>query len=316
MADNINIENLPFNCMADDTLVKVVATPYGIMATSYYARPQGAPIKRLRENQYVVMNTGEVKEMKKAENRAENMTSMLSSFHRLYALICCNVTCENSLFITLTYAENMRDPKKLGEDFERFERRLKRKLGQHKYIAVPEPQGRGAWHFHVFLIFDGPAPEVSDSFSEEIEEAWGMGFVYVENIYNVPGLALHMTLHARDVSVDGLYKAGVVNSLAEQIEAENDESFIRTEYIYPDDDGPVMSERYKKFARLSLYPPGFHIIRASRGLKQPLVGCMTVKEFKESAQNLGMTLEHASTTYIENGKFKRSYGHWTYQLEN
>lgn len=312
MADNINIENLPFNCMADDTLVKVVVTPLGIMATSYYPRQNGAPIKRLPGDEYVDMNTGEVKKMQKSENRAENMASMLSSFRRLWALICCNVTYENSLLVTLTYAENMQDPKKLGEDFERFERRLKRKLGQHKYIAVPEPQGRGAWHFHVFLIFDGQAPEVSE---EEIKRAWGMGNICLQEIPDVLGAAMHYTMHARDISIEGLPAAGVVDSLEELLEAEADEKSIREEYIYPED-GPSIALQYKKYARLPLYPPGFHIIRASRGLKQPLVGCMTVKGLKESAQNLDMTLEHASTTYIENGKFKRSYGHWTYQLEN
>ncbi|CAG2142986.1 rolling circle replication-associated protein [Cupriavidus plantarum] len=50
--------------------------------------------------------------------------------------------------LTLTYRENMQDIERLKADFKAFMRAMKR-AGMYHYVAVPEPQKRGAWHIHV-----------------------------------------------------------------------------------------------------------------------------------------------------------------------
>ena len=53
----------------------------------------------------------------------------------------------NELFVTLTYAKNMTDTKRLYTDMNKFIKRLKYKYKESSdidYLAVVEPQGRGA----------------------------------------------------------------------------------------------------------------------------------------------------------------------------
>ena len=50
--------------------------------------------------------------------------------------------------ITLTYRENMQDRSRLGRDWQKFVRRIRRVMG-FAYVATHERQKRGAWHMHV-----------------------------------------------------------------------------------------------------------------------------------------------------------------------
>ena len=51
--------------------------------------------------------------------------------------------------LTLTYRANMTDLIHACEDFSRFIRLVKGRLSNWPYIAVPERQERGAWHWHL-----------------------------------------------------------------------------------------------------------------------------------------------------------------------
>ena len=53
--------------------------------------------------------------------------------------------------LTLTYRENITDFQTASNDLGRFLRLLKRHLHDFHYIAVPERQERGAWHWHLAL---------------------------------------------------------------------------------------------------------------------------------------------------------------------
>ena len=88
---------------------------------------------------------------------------------------------ENALWVTLTYAENMRDAKRLYEDFRRFWQRFRYYLDKHEYppaeyITAAEPQGRGAWHLHCLFLFPEKAPFIPNA---DMARIWGYGFTTV-----------------------------------------------------------------------------------------------------------------------------------------
>ncbi len=51
--------------------------------------------------------------------------------------------------LTLTYRENMTDFRHAGRDLGRFVRAVRTTLPDFLYVAVPERQKRGAWHWHL-----------------------------------------------------------------------------------------------------------------------------------------------------------------------
>lgn len=51
--------------------------------------------------------------------------------------------------LTLTYRENMTDYDRANADLTRFVRLVKARMPEWVYIAVPEKQKRGAWHWHM-----------------------------------------------------------------------------------------------------------------------------------------------------------------------
>jgi len=54
--------------------------------------------------------------------------------------------------LTLTYRDNITDFDQASADLARFIRRVKQSLPEWVYIAVPERQQRGAWHWHLAVI--------------------------------------------------------------------------------------------------------------------------------------------------------------------
>ena len=93
---------------------------------------------------------------KHGDTRADNQKGVRQTLARIRALINCNVVNPSFCrWLTFTYAENMTDTKRLYKDWDTFRKRFGRWCAQNgidkpEYIAVVEPQGRGAWHLHVF----------------------------------------------------------------------------------------------------------------------------------------------------------------------
>lgn len=202
-------------------------------------RNNKARIKKIDKDTYVHLESGEIRQFNHKEGK-EDINSLKNTFKRLIGLIRCNFTegANNQLFITLTYAENMTDTKKLYRDFEIFYKRLKRKYKEHnfQYVVVAEPQERGAWHFHLMLKSD-KSLYIPDS---KIRELWGHGFTSTER------------LKSDDV---GTYYVAYFTNL--EVECSNDEN------------KEGKSKKYIKGSRLHYYPKGFNFYRSSRGLKKP-----------------------------------------------
>lgn len=151
-------------------------------------------IKKISKKEYIQLSTGEVKEYKaKSNSRGDNMKNLKRSFKKLDDLIKANLTdIRRAKWITLTYRDNMQDTKKLYEDFEKFNKKLKRYVKKnfnntkYEYIMVVEPQSRGAWHIHLILIFNRLAPYIH---YKDIEYMWGNGFVSVGRVTSADKVA-------------------------------------------------------------------------------------------------------------------------------
>lgn len=238
---------------------------------------------RFDADHYVVLATGEVIAMEHtAESRADHMDSLRRSMVTLRGLINSNfgsgAPLPSQAWLTLTYRECVRDTARVQTDFEAFIRWLRARVrARVEYIAVIEPQRRGAWHLHVLLLRpDGEAFYVPQS---EMLAAWR-------------GIAARMTppellspgedgraRHAGGVHIHRLDDAG--DNLGAYLSA----------YLC-DEDG-------SKGARLSLYPPGVQYYRCSRGIKRPEVRrYATLSAAMQDAREITGSEAHYDDSYV------------------
>lgn len=69
-------------------------------------------IKKISDTEYIDLRTGEIKECNQIENRSQNKNSIRQSLGRLRDLLNTNITDPSHCrWVTLTYKENMTDPK-------------------------------------------------------------------------------------------------------------------------------------------------------------------------------------------------------------
>lgn len=211
----------------------------------------GAPpqtIKKLDADHYVSYNTGEVKEYKHTISREQNVNNVKRTIARLRDIINANATDRNRLrWVTLTYADNVTDPKRVMDDFESFNRRVRATWGTVEYIATIEPQERGAWHLHVIYIYPTKAPYMDNAV---VRSMWRQGFVNIHSVRNVANLGAYLSLYLSNIPTT------------------NDKS----------------TKRAKKGARLYLYPTGIRIYRCSRGIKRPSYVKMSSDDYAKNKE--------------------------------
>lgn len=127
-------------------------------------------------------------------------------------------TCENfkwllranerhiRLFVTLTYAENMTDTKRLYQDYRRFVQRLRRAYPAiDGYLVAFEPQKRGAWHAHVLLISSNAFLRISN---KEMHRIWGYGFTKVQGVRKIRDIGSYLTSYLTNVKSGKTSKKG------------------------------------------------------------------------------------------------------------
>lgn len=126
---------------------------------------------------------------------------------------------ESSKFITLTFAENVKDLDAAHPEFDKFIKRMRRKYGNFKYAAVVEFQKRGAVHYH--MISDLPyIPK------QELARIWGQGFVRVNKIDHVDNIGAYiskyMTKDGKDIRLRGRKAYFTSKNLERPIELHGD----------------------------------------------------------------------------------------------
>jgi len=214
-------------------------------------------VRYLRNNddEYIKQISEEVFEMpekKPDENGStRNQRSLRHIFNELRYLINCNFYEEDSkrqLFITLTYKENMQDDKRLMKDFNKFIMRLKHNYSEHEfcYIAIVEPQERGAWHVH--LLLKSLNREILYLDYDAVERLWGHGATRTEAL-KCDNIGSYFIAY--------LSNAELTNESIAALEINESDIKIK--------DG----KRYIKGTRLKWYPDYMKIYRNSRNVSKP-----------------------------------------------
>ena len=215
-------------------------------------------IKKLDKERYVNLKTGEVGEFKQSEDRSGSYNSLRQTFKKLRYLINNNYTgAGNELHITLTYAENMQDTKRLYSDFKKFIKKFRYKYekeyGSIDYMTVVEPQERGAWHHHLLLRFNDKAGSKIFIPNDEVAGIWGHGFTKIHSLSGVDNIGAYLSAYLADVEVTPENIHGAVAGKKE----------IKVVEI----DG--QEKKFIKGGRLHLYPSGMNLYRKSRGIEMP-----------------------------------------------
>lgn len=266
----MKIEALEYKTIGSESLVSIKKMNhiYEICYTEH--RNNKVSIQKINKDSYIYLPTGEVKEYNHTENRSESKAVVSQTLKRLRDYINTNVVDpKNCKWITLTYAENMTDTKRLYLDYEKFIKRFRYKYGKVEYIVACEPQGRGAWHCHCIIIFDKKAPYIKN---KELEELWQQGFTKTQKLDDIDNIGAYLTAYLGDMSLKEATECNISysnNDLKEVNEIGN-QTLKEPKY-------------FVKGARLCMYPPGFNIYRISRGIKKPIKEYMSYHVAKEKA---------------------------------
>lgn len=230
-------------------------------SNSYFSK---CNIVKLSKDAYLDMRDGEIKEFKHIENRACDLKSISKSLGRLRDYLNTNITdVSKCRWVTLTYAENMTDTERLYADFKKFNMRLKYYLKRpYEYIVAMEPQGRGAWHAHLVLIFKDKAPYIPN---EDMARVWGHGFTTTKKLDDVDNVGAYLTAYLGDMDIEEINNDTVTFDQAVKM------CKHQVKEIEYEENGEHKKKAYIKGARLYLYPPQFNLYRCSKGIKKPIV---------------------------------------------
>ena len=97
-----------------------------------------------------------------------------------------------SVFLTLTFAENITDVEEANYEFTKFIQRLNNHITGYKksylkYVNAIEFQKRGAVHYHC-ILFNMPFIK-----KEVIEGIWGHGYIFINKIDNANGVGKYIS---------------------------------------------------------------------------------------------------------------------------
>lgn len=252
-----------------------------ILEVKYMRSVPGSPIRKLDQDHGVDLRTGEVIEYKHNANRASDKAGVAQSLRKLRDIINTNLeNPDTALWVTLTYAENMRDTTRLYEDYRRFWQRFRYYLHKQnypgaEYITAAEPQARGAWHLHGLFLFPCKAPFIPNA---DIAKLWGHGFTKTKSLKGIDNPGLYLTAYLGDMELTEAISTGKTHGRITEVDS-------------TDEQGNRKRKAVIKGARLHLYPPGFNLYRCSRGVKRPQVYQTTEAEAMEIVGTAPLTYE-------------------------
>lgn len=247
-----------------DATVKTTLQGDRFAEVLYMSKTPKQTIKKLDKHHYLVLKTNEIREFEEHAQKQRN--SLSRTFAELRGIIRANFDGEgdNQVFLTLTYAENMKDPERLYEDFDLFWKRLKYHLKGHKleYVAVAEPQARGAWHMHVMIKSDQPVLYIDNKLLTTFQPHPRIK----DRAYRDPKTR-------KPVINGGIWGHGYTT--CERLKGDDRGRYYEAYFTSLEfDDQTIVQARkgtkkYKKGARLPLYPLYFKLYRCSRGIVRP-----------------------------------------------
>lgn len=264
------------------------------MFTEMSHAPKPIDALRVSRDYYIKPSeeSGEVYEYAHAVDKSGCQDSVRRSLHTLRFIINANCPEPSRLsWVTLTYAENMTDTKRLYDDYGAFWKRFTRwcaKQGYQKpeYIAVAEPQGRGAWHLHCIWIWQTRAPFIDNN--GVLWKLWRHGFTKIKAVRSdCDNIGAYFSAYLADMSIDE-YKQAFGHSISDE--------YTQTKQVQ-NPDGTETPKKIVKGARLKLYPAGMNIYRASRGIVRPVAEEIAPDCIEKEKANAG-TLTFSSAVAV------------------
>lgn len=250
-----------------------------------------ATIQKVSEQYYIVLSEDAkierledtiLHEYHHNEKKVDNVHSVRQSIARMRRIV--NSNCINPdvvRWVTLTYAENMTDSKRLYDDFKKFNMKFRYYLKNHyddlnyEYIAVPEPQERGAWHMHIIMIFNKKPPYIDNN--DVVYKTWEHGFTSFQAVDNCDNFGAYLSAYLSDIPVE-VQEGYTDNNIVEK-----------------------NGKKYIKGGRLTLYPKDMKMYRISRGIKQPKEVKFTSDiSYKEYIKDKGLKTYEYNTTVQHN----------------
>lgn len=249
----MKITNVDSYAIADSALVTVTKMNHLVEVQHMDKMNRTCHIQKIDSDRYIDVETGEIREFNKSENRSQNLNSLRQTFKKLRYLINNNfVGARNELFVTLTYRGDLQtnDHLKVGKDYDNFLKRLKRHFKAQTTIdaiRVLEPHASGNWHLHVLFRFN----ELEQVFipNEELAQLWGNGFVTIQSLEDVDNIGAYVSAYLADI----------------EITEENMILFLGKELDLKEIDG----KKYVKGARLPYYKSGVNIFSKTKGIAYP-----------------------------------------------
>lgn len=266
----MKFEYLEGASIPDGKIVRVTQTKHIFEVMDLKTENNGLnKIKKLSKDQYIFLDTGEVIDYKKSENRGQNIAGLKTTFKHIRNLINNNFDgSPNELHVVLTYAENMMDCQRLHLDFKKFWLRFKYRYPNTDYISIVEPQARGAWHCHVLLKFHDQDQKKVFIANDEIAELWGLGFTKTRSLHGIDNIGAYLSAYLADVELTDEDLPNLIRSGAISI----NKNFDLKE---------VQGKKFIKGGRVHFYPPGMNIYRKSKGIKQPEIQKIPFHKIKE-----------------------------------
>ena len=261
-------------------------------------RPKPIDVLRISRDFYIKPSegSGEVYEYRHSLDKSGCVDSVRRSLSALRLIINANCSDSSRLsWVTLTYAENMTDTKRLYKDYEKFWKRFsywcgKRGLEKPQYIAVAEPQGRGAWHLHCLWIWKGKAPFIDNN--SVLWKLWGHGFTKIKAVRtDCDNLGAYFSAYLADMTIEE-YESAHGHGI--------DDVYTETKKVL-NDDGTETQKKIVKGARLKLYPAGMQIYRASRGIVRPVAEEIDPKQVEKEKASAGTLTFSAAVAVLPDG---------------
>lgn len=285
--------------IGENHLVTVTDMGHLVEIQHMLKRNSQAHTLKLSADTYMVIETGEILEYEKSENRSENVNSLRKTFKNLRYLINHNFKGNpNELFVTLTFAKDSFDEKMVSDDIEKFVKRLRYRYKAQStidYINVVEPHQSGQFHAHALLRFNDLKKIYIPVL--ELKEIWSHGRVDIKTLKNVDNIGAYLSAYLADIELTEENAMKAVESgkqvVIKEVEGEK--------------------KKFIKGGRLKYYPPGMNLFRKSSGIKYPDRVDMLYKDAKKI---VGSKEPHYKKSYeIQNGDFSNTLTYEQYNLK-
>lgn len=258
-------------------------------------------IKKLDKDHYMILSTGEIIESNHIENRSQGKAKVSQSLKCLRDYINTNVEePQNCKWVTLTYAENMRDSKIVYRDLKIFTKSLRRFFGHFEYIYALEPQSRGAWHVHAIMIWNKKAPYIAN---KKMQEIWGHGFTKTQKLVNIDNIGAYLSAYLGDMTLEEYRSSDIPLP-----------PLKTSQIVFKTlNEGMKEPKAFIKGGRLHFYPPNFNLYRCSRGIKKPIIEYM---QYSVAKEKIGLNKPTFSKTlFVSSDSFKTLIGYEQYNTK-